>query len=282
MATATALCRGPLSVFDYRCSAGPRDRPFVELHAGFSLAYVRSGSFCYRSRGRAFELVPGSILLGQPGDEFVCSHEHVCGDRCLSFHPTPELAQTLDAGGLIWRAGALPPLAELMVAGELACAAGRGRHDIGLDETGLLLVARAVDLLGGTRRPTLEIGAKDRRRAVEAALWIDANAPAPIDLDASARAAGLSPFYFLRLFAKVLGVTPHQYLVRCRLRRAARLLAEPGRSVTDVALDVGFGDLSNFVRTFHRAAGAAPGRFRRAARGERKILQDRLERRPLS
>jgi len=281
LATATTLCRGPLSVFDYRCSAGPQDRPFVELHEGFSLAYVRSGSFCYRTRGRAFELVPGSILLGQQGDEFVCSHEHVCGDRCLSFHPTPELAQALDARGLIWRAGALPPLAELMVAGELACAVGQGGHDVGLDEAGLLLVARAVELLGGTRRPALELGPKDRRRAVEAALWIDVNAQATIDLDASARAAGLSPFHFLRLFAKVLGVTPHQYLVRSRLRRAARLLAEPGRSVTDVALDVGFGDLSNFVRTFRRAAGVTPGQFRAAARMDRKILQDRLERPPL-
>ena len=74
----------------------------------------------------------------------------------------------------------------------------------------------------------------------------------------------------------MLGVTPHQYLVRSRLRRAARLLADDARSITDVALEVGFGDLSNFVRTFHRAAGVSPRRFRQAAKGERKILQDRI------
>jgi AraC family transcriptional regulator len=71
-------------------------------------------------------------------------------------------------------------------------------------------------------------------------------------------------------------VTPHQYLVRARLRRAARLLAEDARSITDIALDVGFADLSNFVRTFHRAAGVSPRSFRRAANGDRKILQERL------
>ena len=71
-------------------------------------------------------------------------------------------------------------------------------------------------------------------------------------------------------------MTPHQYLVRSRLRRAARLLADDARSITDVAFDVGFGDLSNFVRTFHRAAGVSPRAFRRAAKGDRKILQDRL------
>ena len=56
----------------------------------------------------------------------------------------------------------------------------------------------------------------------------------------------------------MLGVTPHQYLVRSRLRHAARLLADDERPITDVAFDVGFGDLSNFVRTFHRAAGVSP------------------------
>ena len=74
----------------------------------------------------------------------------------------------------------------------------------------------------------------------------------------------------------MLGVTPHQYLVRSRLRHAARLLTDDARSVTDVAYDVGFADLSNFVRTFHRAAGVSPRKFRQASRGHRKILQERL------
>ena len=66
-----------------------------------------------------------------------------------------------------------------------------------------------------------------------------------------------------------------------RLRRAARLLAEDdARAITDVAIDVGFADLSNFIRTFHRAAGVSPRDFRRAAAGDRKIFQDRLDARP--
>jgi len=118
----------------------------------------------------------------------------------------------------------------------------------------------------------------DRRRAIEAARWIDAHAHETVDLESAARSVSLSPFHFLRIFSRALGVTPHQYLVRARLRRAARLLAEPERKITDVALGVGFADLSNFVRTFHRAAGVSPRRFRNAARGERKILQDRIAR----
>jgi AraC-like DNA-binding protein len=60
------------------------------------------------------------------------------------------------------------------------------------------------------------------------------------------------------------------------LRRAAALLSRDDRPITNIALDVGFRDLSNFVRTFHRAAGVAPRGFRNAARGERKIFQERL------
>ena len=77
--------------------------------------------------------------------------------------------------------------------------------------------------------------------------------------------AGLSAFHFLRLFAQVLGVTPHQYLIRSRLRRAARLLADGARSISDVALDVGFEDLSNFTRSFRAEFGASPREFRLAA-----------------
>ncbi len=105
---------------------------------------------------------------------------------------------------------------------------------------------------------------------------MDAHSHEPIGLDSVAEEVGLSSFHFLRLFARILGVTPHQYLVRSRLRHAARLLADGARSITDVAFDVGFGDLSNFVRTFHRAAGVSPRRFRQAAKGDRKIFQDRL------
>jgi AraC family transcriptional regulator len=141
---------------------------------------------------------------------------------------------------------------------------------------GLLLAGRFVEAVSGVGRKRVTASARDRSRAVRAALWIDANAHEPIDLEGAAREVGSSPFHFLRLFRDVLGVTPHQYLVRARLRRAARLLAEDARSITDIALDVGFADLSNFVRTFHRAAGVSPRSFRRAANGDRKILQERL------
>ena len=264
-----------LSVTEFRCSAGPDDKPFAEQFPGYSISYVRKGSFGCQCRGRFHELVTGAMLIGSPGEEYVCTHDHVVGDECLSFFLAPEL---LDAFGdeRSWRAGSVPPLSELMVLGELAQSAADGSSDIGLDEVAHILAARFVETVSGRTRKPVTVGLRDRRRAVEGALWIDANAHRPITLDDAAEQAGISPFHFLRLFSQVLGVTPHQYLVRSRLRRAARRLARDDSPITDIAYDVGFGDLSNFVRTFHRAAGTSPLRFRHASKGDRKIFQDRL------
>jgi AraC-like DNA-binding protein len=237
---------------------------------------VRKGSFGCRTRGRFFELVAGSILVGHPGDEYTCTHDHVCGDECLSFFLAPELVEAIGDRSEVWRIGCAPPLPELMVLGELAQAAADGRSDVGLDEVGQVFASRFVEVVSGRAREPVPAKARDRRRAVETALWIDAHSHQQIDLEHAAGQAGISPFHFLRLFSSVLGVTPHQYLVRSRLRHAARLLADDKSSITDVAYDVGFGDLSNFVRTFHRAAGVSPLRFRQASRGMRKIFQDRL------
>jgi AraC-like DNA-binding protein len=273
---ATLLDRRPsISVTDFRCEVRPGDPPFVERHGGFDVAYVRKGSFGYRGRAGSSELVAGSVLLGHPGDEYVCTHEHVYGDECLWFQLTPALVDTIGERIEVWRTGGLPPLAELMVLGELAQASADGRSSVGLDEVGMLLAVRVVELAAG-RTPRTALRPCDRRRAVDVAVWIDEHAEEAVDLERAAREAGVSAFHFLRTFRNVLGVTPHQYLIRARLRRAARLLAGDDRSITDVAFDVGFGDLSNFVRTFHRAAGVSPRAFRLAAKGDRKILQDRL------
>ena len=286
MPVATVLKSGALRVIDYRCSASPHDRPFIEQHRSFSISYVRRGSFGCVTRGRSFELVAGSFLLGRPGDEYLCTHDHhPHGDECLSFHFDAALLDALGLPAQVWRSGALPPVAELGVLAERAQAAAEGRSDLDLVEAGTLLAARFLHLVTGTPLRPLRVSARDRRRAVRVALWLDAHAHEPLDLAQVARQSGVSAFHFLRLFARVTGVTPHQYLVRARLRRAAKLLLQGTLPVGAIAYEVGFGDLSNFVRTFRRAAGQAPRDFRRlatssgpGARGrslqrERKILQ---------
>lgn len=269
MLTITKLATPRLRVYEHLCDAGPEDAPFTESHGEYSLSYVRRGSFGYRTNGKLHELVPGSLLVGYPNDEYMCTHEHHCsGDECLSFRFSAEAIDDLDGRREIWRIGGVPPLPELMVAAELAQAVADGRSTVSFDEVAYLFAARFVRTVrgggaGSRARPA------ERRRVVEIARWIEASSHEALDLDTLAHGAGMSAFNFLRIFAKVLGVTPHQYLVRCRLRHAARLLTDEGSSITQIAGAVGFEDLSNFIRTFGRAAGMSPGAYRRAARASR-------------
>ena len=95
--------------------------------------------------------------------------------------------------------------------------------------------------------------------------YMAAHSAAPHRISGLARMARLSPYHFLRSFKITTGVTPHQWLLRARLRAAAEKLAATKTPVTDIALDVGFEDLSNFTRTFRAEFGASPREYRLAA-----------------
>src|SRR5688572_25741043 len=134
MAATTLLESGGLSVIAYHCDAQRGERPFTEEHRRHSLSYVRTGSFGCKTVAGAFELAAGSVLVGHPGDEYTCTHDHADGDQCLSFQFTPELVDAMGAQkAAIWRRGAIEPLPELMVLGGLAEASMRESTELGLD-----------------------------------------------------------------------------------------------------------------------------------------------------
>jgi hypothetical protein len=83
MPDVTLRLDGAIAVADYRCDAIRGATPFTEWHSRSSLPYVRRGSFGYHSRGRFFELVAGSVLTGQRGDEYMCTHDHVLSASLL-------------------------------------------------------------------------------------------------------------------------------------------------------------------------------------------------------
>jgi AraC family transcriptional regulator len=74
---------------------------------------------------------------------------------------------------------------------------------------------------------------------------------------------GLSPWHFCRAFRESTGDPPHRWLARRRIAAAQAMLRDPGRSVTDIALAVGFGGTTQFARAFRRATGLAPTEYRR-------------------
>jgi transcriptional regulator GlxA family with amidase domain len=89
---------------------------------------------------------------------------------------------------------------------------------------------------------------------------------APLDVDALARRAGMSPRHFAREFRKELGVTPAHAVERLRAETAHALLASGATSVHDVATACGFGNAERMRRTFLRVYGSPPAAVKRAAR----------------
>jgi AraC-like DNA-binding protein len=85
-----------------------------------------------------------------------------------------------------------------------------------------------------------------------------------VRLQEASRAACLSPFHFHRSFTQLFGETPHAYLTRHRLERAAHLLKQSNLSVTDICLETGFESLGSFSSLFSRCFGSSPRDFRLA------------------
>ena len=98
------------------------------------------------------------------------------------------------------------------------------------------------------------------KQMVQAKRFIDSNFADKIDLDNISDEAYFSKFHFIRLFKKIYGKTPHQYLMLVRIEKAIHLL-RCGKSVSDVCYAVGFESASSFGSLFKRYTGTTPSAF---------------------
>src|SRR5437870_13669502 len=100
------------------------------------------------------------------------------------------------------------------------------------------------------------------RRMLRTRDAIDRAYAGPLDVPNLAKLAHVSEAHFIRTFRATFGETPHRYLQRRRVERAMFLLRETDRTVTDICLDVGFGRLGTFSRTFREIVGQSPVDYR--------------------
>ncbi len=256
--------RGGLSLRYSRCGARPGDRAYEEQHRSFSITLVDRGVFSCRSdRGEAV-LGPGWMMLGNDGDAYACSHEigDGGGDDCTVLGLSAESYEALQSAlGQVsgpFELPCLPPLPR--VAALLKSLVASPREGFALEETAIAVIAAIQKEASGLRPAAAP---HERDRAAEAARYIESHVAEPLLLADVAGEVGLSPFHFLRSFRRAIGVTPHQHLMRARLIRAIALLRDTALSVTEIAYEAGWADLSNFTRTFRREVGCSPREFRR-------------------
>ena len=274
---------GLWQVSDVVCTSGPADRAFEERHAQVCIALVVAGSFGYRSSAGAAcgnLMTPGSIMLGNTGQAFECGHEHGRGDRCVAFHYAPEyferLTQEANETVLFRTARAAParwssPLLARACAGLTASAerkdapARRTASGMFWEELAAEVAIRAARTITGYDTAANSVPLNAAARVTEIVRRIERAPQETLPLDAMAMSARLSPYHFLRTFEALTGTTPHQFVLRTRLREAAlRLIAEPER-VIDIAYDCGFGDVSNFNHAFRAEFGVSPRAYRNNA-----------------
>jgi AraC-like DNA-binding protein len=135
------------------------------------------------------------------------------------------------------------------------------------------LMALALDLValrGDVRREAARLPvvraatrAELHRRLLRGRQFLDESCAEPVCLADAARAACLSAFHFHRLFRQAFGETPHTYLTRRRLERAARLLDQTDWPVRAICSDVGFQSLGAFSSLFRRRFGLSPRSYRK-------------------
>ena len=260
-------------VSDVVCTCGPLDRRFEEQHSWFAIAVVVAGTFQYRSvlshsRTAHEMMTPGSLLLGNAGQYFECGHEHGLGDRCLSFRYAPDYFERLmvDAGPSRERRNfkmlRLPPLKSLSPTVARACAGLVRGTDTSWEELSVRIAAEATRLANGLSTHGSRMLPSTLARVTRTVRMIERCGDRELPLGVLAQTAGLSPYHFLRTFEQLTGLTPHQYVRRMRLREAAVRLASEPEKVLNVALDCGFGDVSNFNRAFRTEFGLSPRAYR--------------------
>jgi AraC-like DNA-binding protein len=262
------LCRTEsIRVARFRYAVEHGARPTEEAYEHQRIVIVYDGAFqCRASRGSE-TLLPGSILLANTGCSYEYRHDHRWAERCVSFAYDPtvfeDIVRSAGLSSTSFQRSTLPPNARFAAIAQLLVG---DRSTASAEEWAYALAAEVLEEQADAKKSDPTSTHVERWRALEACRFIEARASEPLSLTAIAREMGISPFHFLRSFKRALGVTPHQYLVQTRLRRAAALTLQTPRPIVDIALAAGFSDLANFNRSFRRVIGCAP-RLLRERRG---------------
>jgi AraC family transcriptional regulator len=206
-------------------------------------------------------MTPGSLLLGDIGQCFECGHEHAVGDRCVSFQYDAEYLDRMAVDRApLRRAARVPPLRAMAALTARACAALGQDSRLSWEELAVALAAQTSRAVLPSRDDTPR-GAE--ARVTRVVRLLDERPASDAGLARLANEAHMSPYHFLRTFERMTGLTPHQYVMRTRLRRAAVRLTNDTARVLDIAIDAGFGDVSNFNRAFRAEFGMNPRAYRR-------------------
>lgn len=206
--------------------------------------------------------VPGLVIAGNADEAFEA--DHCCPEgnqRLLVFFDQTVLEDVacnegLDSARFI-ASSLAPGKASALISAwiKLLCA-----HRA--DEALAYSLASRLLSLGRAERSCAKSAPPKRSALLDAILYIQNRFNEPCSLETLAAVSGLSRYHFLRSFQRLVGATPRQYVLHVRLVAAAHKLIASSESVAQIALEVGFNDLSHFYCLFVERFGLPPARWR--------------------
>jgi AraC family transcriptional regulator len=233
----------------------------AERTKDIAVTFVETGSFALEEGGRSWTFRGGDVLVSAPGILRQYRHFEECpNDVCLSISFAAETVE--DALGRS-RVTSAPPQIRRSPATEFASLQVRSSvasHDsLWIEEMAFhcLLALDQDAWSSGNQQISSPAYSRRIRNAIE---FMEQEIAGPCSLTFISREVGMSPFHFARTFSVLVGMSPHQYLLRLRLRRAAMMLRQ-GASVTTAALSNGFDNLGHFSRSFRRRFGVNPSKY---------------------
>ena len=217
--------------------------------------YLENGKNTF-SDDRVYRIKKHYVLIGRPGEE--CNSELPFRTKFLKLEVEGSIAQQLDS---------LPSYFPALHTYEIekhfdALIAMKAQGD----GDPLLMYSHLLSLLSYliADGSMTEEKKSDVAIAVEKAKsYIHEHCAKPIKLSDVASAANLSPSYFHSVFTASSGMTPHAYLIACRIASARELLCATSLSIEEIAQRCGFGTQQYLTNVFKQQLGISPGRCRK-------------------
>jgi AraC-like DNA-binding protein len=246
-----------------------RTRSFARhSHEGYGFGVIEQGALGFYYRGENVVAPTGRINTVNP-DEVHTGHPATeQGWTYRMFYCSAELLQQM-ADEVTDRSGPLPFFTSGVIEDDQLASLVRQTHVQLMDsqtprleqETLLLTMVSGLLARHTYAPPTMVRAGQEENRIRRVIDYLHAHCGEDLDVSTLAAIACLSPYHFIRVFARQTGLTPHAWLMQLRVRKAAVLLNQ-GLPIAEVAVQTGFSDQSHLNRMFKRCLGFTPGQLR--------------------